>query len=585
CPYRCSYCDWGSKTNLRVRRIPTELAKQEIRFVIEELRPWFMFWADANLGIMKRDVELAECFADCKKRAGLPMWLYYNNNKNSYESNLAIAKSFREAGLLTKYVLSVQHMDPEVLAAIGRTNLPQDQMQQLVRELYAIDYPIFTQLIAGCPQDTRERWLGAFVSLMELGVHGEYRAYPFGMFPNAPAADPEYQERWGVRVMSRPDSVAYFQQSKDLSWALSRSQYLVGASSYSQEDYERMWLLCWLIQAMHDHGLCRLVAIALRARGDVDYATFYRELFGWFYGVDGEGRPTGHVAMERYAAPMREHVHRWLEDETAPFMMRSEQAGGLLEPEEALCLRILFDADYFYEQLGMFLRERFDVPADLAAFQRDMIMRPDFDPVVDGRVRLSQRWVRFFAAVEADPFRLPAWPGEDSAGMRTYELDLSGLVFPVKPWFESKNQRRRKKAYYDQIVEHNVPGRRRTIFKRVQEGSMNEAKDRPSLEECKAAVMRDSRYSRVAPDDFPDEMWFTLYDRIVAERAQRRAVMANIRKGLPVTQVCMQPGSESLSLSDIIEALPGRVDSVADVMTDMGFEENCPLGYLPDDVR
>ena len=105
---------------------------------------------------------------------------------------------------------------------------------------------------------------------------------------------------------------------------------------------------------------------------------------------------------------------------------------------------------------------------------------------------------------------------------------------------------------------------------------------RPSIEECKAQVLKDGRYNRIDPDDFPDETWVTLYDRIMAERAERRAVMADIRAGKPLTQACTGAGADSLHLTDIIEALPNREDPVADVMADLGFTENCPLGYLGD---
>lgn len=107
----------------------------------------------------------------------------------------------------------------------------------------------------------------------------------------------------------------------------------------------------------------------------------------------------------------------------------------------------------------------------------------------------------------------------------------------------------------------------------------------PTLEERKAVVLKDGRYTRIDPDDFPDEMWDTLYERIMAERAQRRAIMADIRAGKPLVQCCMAEGADSLHLTDIIEALPGRLDPVADVMSDLGFTENCPLGYLGDTDR
>lgn len=470
CPYRCTYCDWGSKTNLRVRLIPEDIALAEIEFVVGTLKPWFMFWADANLGIVKRDVKLAERFAQCKKQSGFPLWLYYNN-KNSYESNLAIAEAFRDAGLLTKYVLSLQHLDPDVLAAIGRTNLANDDIRKLVRRLYQIDYPIFTQLIAGCPGDTWEKWLGAFAELMELGVHGEYRAYPFGMFPNAPAADPDYQAKWGIRTIERPDSVAYFLLSTDeLNEALSSSSYLMGASSYTSDEYERMWLCCWLIQAMHDHGLARWVAIALRAQGVASYAEFYRALFGWFFGEDGNGNPTGHTEMTRFAEPLKAHVHAWLTDPSVSFMMESPEAGGMLEPEEALCMQIMFDADYFYDCLERFVCETFGAPHDLLDYQRALMIRPDFEPVRDAIVRMPRRWVSYFAQVERDPFTLRAWPAspeEKSFEYGSYKVDTGSLQFPVKRWFERRGATRRRKAYYDQAIQHNVPGQRRAIFKKL----------------------------------------------------------------------------------------------------------------------
>ena len=108
------------------------------------------------------------------------------------------------------------------------------------------------------------------------------------------------------------------------------------------------------------------------------------------------------------------------------------------------------------------------------------------------------------------------------------------------------------------------------------------AEERPSIEECKAVVLKDGRYNRIDACDFPDEMWVTLYDRIMAERAERRDVMAEIRAGRPLAQACAGAGADSLHLTDIIEALPGREDPGADVMADLGFTENCPLGYLGD---
>lgn len=455
CPYTCAYCDWGSKTNLRVRQVPTETALAEIEFVLGTLKPWFMFWTDANLGIVPRDVELARRFAETKKQSGFPLWLYYNNNKNSWKSNLAIAEAFRDAGLLTKYVLSLQHLDPDVLETIGRTNLPDDQLRTLVQELYRIDYPIFTQLIAGCPGDTFEKWLTAFSTLMEMGVHAEYRVYPFSLLPNSRAGSPNYQARWAIDFIERPDFVAYyFLKDSSLNWALSSSRYVVSTSSYTREEYKRMWLLAWMIQAFHDHGITRRLAIALHHGGRMSYREFYDRLYRWFYESDA-----GRVFSQRTI----DHVNRWLDDPNASLLKHNETIDGLLEPEEDLALHIMDNLDAFFAALGTSLREAIDVPGDLLDYQRDILLRPGFDPERDRQMLLPNRWVDYFARADEQPFIHLGWPAE-SQGVAAYDVDIGSLVFPVRTWYKASGQRRRK-AYYDQVIQHNVPGRRRTIFK------------------------------------------------------------------------------------------------------------------------
>lgn len=421
CPYTCAYCDWGSKTNLRVRQIPDEVAKAEIEFVLGELKPWFMFWTDANLGIFPRDKELASLFAETKKNSGFPLWLYYNNNKNSWQTNLDIALAFREAGLLTKYVLSLQHLDKEVLAAIGRKNLPDEQLKKLARELYLIDYPVFTQLIAGCPGDTFDKWLDCFAELMEMDVHAEYRAYPFSLLPNSRAGSREYQEEWGIGWIERPDFVAYYYlRGSSLNWALSYSRYVVETSSYNHKEYKRMWLLCWMIQALHDHGITRLIAIALHHCGRMSYREFYRLLYGWFYETE---------TMRFFSQRTIDHIYTWLADPDASLLKYNELLDGMTEPEEDLVLHIMSHTDQFFVELGRLLGGV--CPPELLIYQRDILYKQDFSPDADSELELSRRWVEYFDRLAKEPFAHTGWPEEDNMKVR-YQVDTSVLSFPAR---------------------------------------------------------------------------------------------------------------------------------------------------------
>ncbi|MEA4807279.1 B12-binding domain-containing radical SAM protein [Acetobacterium wieringae] len=456
CPYTCSYCDWGSKTNLKVRKIPDAVAKAEIEFILGELKPWFMFWTDANLGILPRDKDLAAIFSKAKTNSGFPLWLYYNNNKNNWQTNLEIAKSFRGAGLLTKYVLSLQHLDKGVLTAIGRKNLPDDQLKKLIKELHRIDYPIFTQLITGCPGDTFEKWLDCFSELMEMGVHAEYRAYPFSLLPNSTAGSAEYQDYWSIEWIERPDFVAYYYlKDSSLNWALSSSRYVVGTSTYDREEYKKMWLLCWMIQAFHDHGITRLIAIALHKGRQMSYREFYGLLYIWFYRT---------IPMRFFSQRLIDHIDAWLTESEASFLKYNERLDGMAEPEEDLALHLMDYSDLFFRELKNLLKGI--CPDDLLDYQQNLLMKQNFSPETNAFVKLPNRWAEYFAEYEKNPFDFWGWPSDDDT-KTNYQVDVTNLNFPVRNWYEIEDNQRRWKAYYDQIIQHNVPGRQRSIFKKI----------------------------------------------------------------------------------------------------------------------
>jgi putative methyltransferase len=448
CPYACTFCDWGSATNSKMRLVDTEIAKEEIDFLLGELKPSFVFWTDSNLGMAARDLELVKHFVENKIRHGFPRYLYYSNNKNSYERNLQIAKEFRRANLLTKYTLSLQHLDEEVIENLKRKNLPSDQIHSLVRKLEEIDYPVFVQFIVGSPGDTFEKWLGAYARLMELGVHSEYRAYPFNLLPNSPAASQEYMQKWGLRVIERADFVTYYyMKGRKLNFALSKSKYVVGSSSYTEEDYIRMHLVTWMIMAFHDHGLTRFVAMYLRDKQNVSYQDFYRGVFEWFVGTEG-GR--------KYSSRFNEHIRTWLKEENSSLMMFDNAIEGYIEAEESFLLDVLRGAEGFYQDLGAYLRSLYDLPVGLLEFQKSILFTPDWQP--NERLESDQYWAQYFGVVTDSDDANPALFSQ----------------FP-RPWYLETNDKVRLHAFYSQVVQHNVSGRRRTAFKMVHDRESTKA--------------------------------------------------------------------------------------------------------------
>ena len=98
CPFKCTFCDWGSATASKVNKFDLERLKLEIDWFSKN-KIEFIFCCDANFGILKRDIEIAEYVAIKKKRTGYPKVLSVQNTKNTTERAYQTQKILADAGL------------------------------------------------------------------------------------------------------------------------------------------------------------------------------------------------------------------------------------------------------------------------------------------------------------------------------------------------------------------------------------------------------------------------------------------------------------------------------------------------------
>ena len=71
CPYGCTFCDWGSATQSRIRKFDLDRVYAELEWCATH-KVHQVFLADANFGIFERDVDIAAKVAELKHRARLP---------------------------------------------------------------------------------------------------------------------------------------------------------------------------------------------------------------------------------------------------------------------------------------------------------------------------------------------------------------------------------------------------------------------------------------------------------------------------------------------------------------------------------
>ena len=96
CPFTCTYCAWGIAALSKVRKFPMDRIFSELEYVAEKVPnapTWF--FADANFGILQRDVEIAERIAHIKKKNNELKTIVIYESKNTPDRNMQIAKFLR----------------------------------------------------------------------------------------------------------------------------------------------------------------------------------------------------------------------------------------------------------------------------------------------------------------------------------------------------------------------------------------------------------------------------------------------------------------------------------------------------------
>lgn len=399
CPYSCAYCDWGSNTMSKLRQFSLERVKAEIEW-FGRMKLHSVLCADANFGILPRDVEIAERVADCRRRTGYPQSFSYNTAKNNPGRTVAVAKVFTEVGLMSGYNVSVQHTDPEVLAATKRDNIRIDKQYAAARQLMTENaLSVFCQLILGIPGDTLAKWKRCFPDLMEEGMHAYYWIFPYNLLPNAPASDRENLERWQVRTIERYFLLNYGTRSNSPSDSVAkvRSRLIVGCTSFSESDWVDMMAYASQIKALHSSGITELVAMYLRFTHNVPYAAFYDDLFTHFLSTDAS--PTG-AWFEEMRATFQEYLDR-------PDALGFMHVPGLsddalqLEPARWLLAMLAMHRDAFYDALTPYLCGRYPQAEALQSvlqWSRNVLITTDYDARAGKRFTIDHDWPAWFSA-------------------------------------------------------------------------------------------------------------------------------------------------------------------------------------------
>jgi radical SAM superfamily enzyme YgiQ (UPF0313 family) len=250
CPFQCTFCDWGSATAAKVTKFGLDRLMEEVHWFADK-KVEYIFCCDANFGIQKRDVDIAEYVAKIKNQTGYPHALSVQNTKNATERAYLTQKILSDAGLNKGVALSMQSVDMGTLKAIKRENIALDTYTELQRRFTRDKVETYSDLILGLPGETYETFVDGVNLLIETGQHNRIQFNNLSILPNAEMGSAAYQKEYGI-VTIPCEIINIHGERVILEDDVSEIQDLViETNSMPREDWRRTRSFCWMTALLH----------------------------------------------------------------------------------------------------------------------------------------------------------------------------------------------------------------------------------------------------------------------------------------------------------------------------------------------
>ncbi|MDH3706271.1 MAG: radical SAM protein [Acidimicrobiia bacterium] len=195
CPYGCTFCDWGSATLSRIRKFSLDRVYAELQWCADQQIDVAAI-ADANFGIMERDVSIAGQIADLKRAHGFPRTVATNYAKNTVKHLRQIIEILADVEILTEGVVSLQSMDEPTLKIIKRSNIKLEKYNELSTEFRRAKLPLAADIMMGLPGSTPAAFRSDLQKCTDRDVR--IRANPTQLLPNSPMNEPSYRAEHGI---------------------------------------------------------------------------------------------------------------------------------------------------------------------------------------------------------------------------------------------------------------------------------------------------------------------------------------------------------------------------------------------------
>lgn len=347
CPFLCTFCYWGrGGTTRKYRYHDLDRVLGEITWAGKN-RILYLFNADSNFGMHKRDIEIAHHLVATKAEFGFPEKFRTCWGKNTDESIFGIAKLLHDHQLDKGITLSRQSNSKEVLVNIKRGNIKHETYTNLQRIFNDHSIAVYTELILGLPGETAASWRAGIEQTLRSGLKNQLMIYVCEVYPNTDLADPGYREKFGIKT--RRGALREIHGTiRDRAWVTEYQEFVCETASMPNSVWREMHVFSILVMLFHSLKLGMFVLSYLSEKYGIEYVSFIE-----FLQHSRDEFPDTLIAEELG------HYERYIDG------LMNGQGRGIEFPkygplywdvEEAGFLRVTERKRRFYEEIAMLVR-------------------------------------------------------------------------------------------------------------------------------------------------------------------------------------------------------------------------------------
>jgi radical SAM superfamily enzyme YgiQ (UPF0313 family) len=250
CPFPCTFCYWGRGGLGRkykyhdMDRVLAEIdwmGRNGIRYV---------FNADSNFGMNRRDHEIADFIVATKKQYGYPEKFRTCFGKNTDEKIFQIGALLHANDLEKGITLARQSNDEATLKNIRRENIKMATYRNLQKLFNDQNIPVYGELILGLPGETVDSWMRGVDELLEAGTRNQLFVYPCQVFANTEMAEPDYRRKFQI-CTKRIKLAEIHGTARPADWVTEYEDIVISTYSMSVDDWRRMLRFSYVLMLFH----------------------------------------------------------------------------------------------------------------------------------------------------------------------------------------------------------------------------------------------------------------------------------------------------------------------------------------------